>query len=186
LRHTSDYLHLVDNSAKVNVGDNVDIEHYLADIGKTGTYLSHLHFAVTNLGEGNKYKGGKFVTIPAPLYNYEVSHDKGKTWSLVVKGIPTKGQWVRKPFPQPPSYSSQAYMFAYLKKLGPFIVYGWLLISGGLLFPPSFPCYTCGARDWSVFLISIGAIVLGAVGLVNEFRNFIQKRKMNITGEQMR
>ncbi len=92
----ADYLHNVDKSAEVNVGDHVHMGQHLADIGHTGTPQSHLHFAITNLGEGNKRSGGKFVTIPAPLCNYEASNDQGRTWHHLIRGIPTRGQWVRR------------------------------------------------------------------------------------------
>jgi murein DD-endopeptidase MepM/ murein hydrolase activator NlpD len=83
-----DYLHLVQNSAQVNQQDAVDFGTPLARIGDTGANPGafHLHLAMTNLGEANKGAGGAFVTIPAPLGNYEVSDDQGQTWSLVIRG----------------------------------------------------------------------------------------------------
>ncbi len=90
-----DYLHFVDKTANVSVGDRVQLGHDLADTGDTGTGAVHLHFAVTNLGEGNKDAGGTFITIPAPFCNYEYSEDQGKTWHHVIRGIPLEGQWVR-------------------------------------------------------------------------------------------
>lgn len=99
IRHTEhefgDYLHFVDRSAEVAVGDEVKLGRDLADTGDTGTGPVHLHFAVTNLGEGNKNAGGTFVTIPAPFCNYEYSEDQGTTWHQVIRGIPLEGQWVR-------------------------------------------------------------------------------------------
>jgi hypothetical protein len=91
-----DYLHFPDKTAVVAVGDSVTQERHLADIGNTGTGPYHLHFAVTNLGEGKKNSGGAFVTIPAPFCNYEYSIDQGATWTHVIRGIPQQGQWVRR------------------------------------------------------------------------------------------
>jgi hypothetical protein len=91
----SDYLHFIDKTDNVSVGDNVGEGHHLADIGKTGTGEFHLHFAVTNLGEGKKDSGGAFVTIPAPFCNYEYSDDQGTSWKHVIRGTPLEGQWVR-------------------------------------------------------------------------------------------
>lgn len=90
-----DYLHFVDNTANVSVGDDVQLGHDLGDTGDTGTGPVHLHFAVTNQGEGNKGAAGAFRTIPAPFCNYEYSEDQGKSWHHVIRGIPLEGQWVR-------------------------------------------------------------------------------------------
>ena len=100
LRHAQhefgDYLHFIDKSAKVAVGNNVTQGDHLADVGNTGTGPFHLHFAVTNLGEGKKDSGGAFVTIPAPFCNYEYSVDQGTSWKHVIRGVPLEGQWVRR------------------------------------------------------------------------------------------
>jgi hypothetical protein len=100
-----DYLHLVKDSAEVNVGDEVSFEKYLAKMGDTGVRPGgyHLHMAVSTLGEGHKYSGGSFVTIPAPLTNYDESDDQGTTWKHVFLGVPRKGQWVRKAPPRGPT-----------------------------------------------------------------------------------
>src|SRR5215469_11101500 len=94
-----DYLHLSQNSAQVQVGDAVTFQQYLANIGDTGAPVGsyHLHIAVTNLGEGHKYAGGSFVTIPSPYVNYDASDDNGNTWHHVLRGVPQPGQWIRRP-----------------------------------------------------------------------------------------
>jgi hypothetical protein len=93
-----DYLHLVKDSAQVNVGDKVSFEKYLAKMGDTGANPGayHLHMAVTTLGEGHKNSGGSFVTIPAPITNYDASDDGGNTWKHVLRSVPRKGQWLRR------------------------------------------------------------------------------------------
>jgi hypothetical protein len=98
----ADHLHLAQNSAVVKVGDSVNAGDHLADIGDVGVPKGafHLHLATTNLGEG--HKGTGFVTVPAPLCNYEVSNDSGRTWQPVIRGIPTQGQWIRRPIPVTP------------------------------------------------------------------------------------
>ena len=93
-----DYLHLALNSATVNKGDSVSEGRGLAKVGDTGANEGayHLHLAVTNLGEANKGNGGAFVTIPAPIANYEASDDSGRTWQHVLRGVPRAGQWIRR------------------------------------------------------------------------------------------
>jgi murein DD-endopeptidase MepM/ murein hydrolase activator NlpD len=119
-----DYLHLVQNSAQVAVGDQVGFDQHLADVGDTGAAVGafHLHRAVTNLGEGNKGSGGAFVTIPAPLANYEVSDNQGQTWRAVIRGIPTPGQWLRRSTDTNPVRYTAAWQPS---NEGEIQVYGW-------------------------------------------------------------
>jgi Concanavalin A-like lectin/glucanases superfamily/Peptidase family M23/Bacterial tandem repeat domain 1 len=93
-----DYLHLAKDSCQVSVGDSVSFGKYLANVGDTGANRGayHLHMAVTTLGEGRKNSGGSFVTIPASITNYDTSDDGGSTWKHVLRGVPSKGQWVRR------------------------------------------------------------------------------------------
>ena len=98
----ADHLHLQQNSAVVSAGDPVNAGDHLADVGDTGVAAGafHLHFATTNVGEAQHQASGRdFVTVPAPLCNYEVSNDSGNTWAPVTRGIPTAGQWIRRPGP---------------------------------------------------------------------------------------
>jgi murein DD-endopeptidase MepM/ murein hydrolase activator NlpD len=93
-----DYLHLPQNASSVTAGAHVDNGQQVAKIGHTGTGGPHLHVAVTNTGESrhNVAGTGTFVTIPAPYSNYEVSTDGGATWQHVVRGVPKKGQRIRR------------------------------------------------------------------------------------------
>lgn len=93
-----DYLHVKQNSVKVDVNDKVSFQKYIADVGDTGVKPGnyHLHIAVTNLGEGKQSSGGTFITIPAAYTNYDASDDQGKTWQHVLRGIPRREQWIRR------------------------------------------------------------------------------------------
>ena len=119
-----DYLHLRQNSAVVSAGDAVGFGQHLADIGDTGVAVGayHLHFATTNLGESNKNAGGQFVTVPAPMCNYEVSDDQGQTWREVIRGIPSNGQWVRRPVVDTPVRYTAVW---HPSTAGEIQVYGW-------------------------------------------------------------
>lgn len=101
VEHTTDeygvYLHHVEGSAAVGMGQNVSTGTYLADAGDTGNSCCncfHLHFALHNFPES---MAGFLVTIPATFENYEVSTDSGQTWTAVVKGVPQQDEWVRNP-----------------------------------------------------------------------------------------
>jgi murein DD-endopeptidase MepM/ murein hydrolase activator NlpD len=85
-----DYLHLAQGSAGVKTGDQVDRGEPLAATGTTGTTDSHLHLAVTNLGEAAK-AGGRFATIPVAFCHYGVIEDSGGAY-LVHGGVPGPGQ----------------------------------------------------------------------------------------------
>jgi len=91
------YLHHVQGTAAVSMGQNVGTGTYLADTGDTGNTgcgSFHVHFALHNFPES---QAGVVVTIPATFENYEVSTNGGVSWSPVVKGIPKQGEWVRNP-----------------------------------------------------------------------------------------
>jgi murein DD-endopeptidase MepM/ murein hydrolase activator NlpD len=97
-RQVCDYLHLVMGSAQVTKGEQVEAGRLLGAVGDTGVALgaSHLHLAVTTLGEAARDSSG-YVTIPASFGGYEVSDDAGQTWRTVAQGVPVAGQWVRRP-----------------------------------------------------------------------------------------
>jgi len=91
------YLHHVKNTAAVSMNQNVAVGTKLANAGDTGNAgcgSYHLHFAIHNKTESN---AGDLVTIPATFENYEVSTDNGATWSLIKKGVPKQGDWIRNP-----------------------------------------------------------------------------------------
>ncbi len=101
VRHSPDeigvYLHHVKNTAAVSLNQNVTLGLKLANAGDTGNAgcgSYHLHFALHNKPES---QAGTLVTIPATFENYEVSTDSGASWSLIKKGIPKQGDWVRNP-----------------------------------------------------------------------------------------
>ena len=91
------YLHHVKNTAAVIMNQNVTVGTKLANAGDTGNAgcgSYHLHFAIHNKTESN---AGDLVTIPATFQNYEVSTDNGATWTLIQKGVPKQGEWIRNP-----------------------------------------------------------------------------------------
>lgn len=101
VRHAPDeigvYLHHVKDTAAVSLNQNIVVGMKLANAGDTGNAgcgSYHLHFALHNKPES---QAGDLVTIPATFENYEVSTDNGASWSLVKKGIPKQGEWVRNP-----------------------------------------------------------------------------------------
>jgi hypothetical protein len=93
-----DYLHLVQGSAQVAAGDQVVLGQALGAVGDSGVAPDndHLHLAVTTLGEAARGTPG-YVTIPASFGGYEASDDAGQTWQAVARGVPVRGQWVRRP-----------------------------------------------------------------------------------------
>jgi hypothetical protein len=101
VRHAPDeigvYLHHVKGTAAVSLNQNVAVGTKLAnagDTGNTGCGSFHVHFALHNKTESN---AGDLVTIPGTFEKYEVSTDSGASWSLVTKGIPKQGEWIRNP-----------------------------------------------------------------------------------------
>ena len=91
------YLHHVKDSAFVSQNQNVSVGTKLANAGDTGNAPCgsfHLHFSIHNKTESN---AGTLVTIPATFENYEVSTDSGASWSLIKKGVPKQGEWIRNP-----------------------------------------------------------------------------------------
>ena len=58
-------------------------------VGKAGPGAQHLHFGGENLSDGG-------VTFPVAFSNYYVSTDKGVTWTPVARGIPRKGQYIKR------------------------------------------------------------------------------------------
>jgi Concanavalin A-like lectin/glucanases superfamily/Peptidase family M23 len=91
------YLHHVKDTAAVSLNQNVGVGAKLAnagDTGNTGCGSYHLHFSIHNKTESNP---NTLVTIPATFENYEVSTDNGGSWSLIKKGVPKQGEWIRNP-----------------------------------------------------------------------------------------
>ncbi len=91
------YLHAVTGSIAVALNQNVSTGTKLADTGDTGNTGCgnyHLHFSLHNLPESQP---NILVTIPAAFSSYEVSTDGGNSWSLMTKGVPLQGEWVRNP-----------------------------------------------------------------------------------------
>jgi murein DD-endopeptidase MepM/ murein hydrolase activator NlpD len=86
------YLHLKQNSADVNVNDNVARGQRLALTGDTGVGVGayHLHFAVTDMPDGTP----GFVTFPVAFSNYEIRDATGN-WDRVFRGIPKNGEVIR-------------------------------------------------------------------------------------------
>ena len=92
------YLHFVMGSVEVNTNDAVTTGQKLGKAGDTGNVAQcdafHLHFSLYPVPES---QAATLVTFPAAFSNYEVSTDDGQTWTLVKRGIPQQGEWVRNP-----------------------------------------------------------------------------------------
>src|SRR5262249_2995312 len=92
------YLHLLKETARVAVTDpptTVTAGQELALTGDTGAGRGayHLHFAVSNV-PASRHR--ELVTRPGAFSDYDVSDDNGKTWRRVERGVPTRGQWLRR------------------------------------------------------------------------------------------
>jgi hypothetical protein len=99
------YLHLKQNSADVNINDNVARGQRLALTGDTGVGVGayHLHFAVTDMPDGTP----GFVTFPVAFSNYEIRDATGN-WRRVFRGIPKNGEVIRAaPTPLPTGAAAQ-------------------------------------------------------------------------------
>ena len=91
------YLHFVKGSVEVNQNDVVAAGTKLAEAGDTGNSGCdgfHLHFSLHTAPES---QAGTLMTFPAAFSNYEVSTDQGQTWTLVERGVPKLGEWIRRP-----------------------------------------------------------------------------------------
>jgi hypothetical protein len=91
-------LHLQSASVPVKQGEPVARGHLLGEVGGTGVPRVHLHFAISDATEPNE--PGSFaplVTFPFEFSDYDVSSDFGASWQHVVKGVPSPGQWLRRP-----------------------------------------------------------------------------------------
>lgn len=85
------YLHQRRATTNLVVGDPVTRGQRLGIVSNVGGGTPHLHFAVVD-------RADQFgVTRPSYFVNYCVSTDFGMTWALVPIGMPTNGQWVRRP-----------------------------------------------------------------------------------------
>jgi hypothetical protein len=88
------YLHLRQNSIKVELGDAVIIGQQVALTGSTGMGAcfgcNHLHFGVLDKPDGTP----GFITLPIAFSNYEVRDSSGR-WQPVARGIPLFGEVIR-------------------------------------------------------------------------------------------
>jgi hypothetical protein len=85
------YLHQRRESTSLAVGDSVTRGQRLGIVSNVGGGTPHLHFAVVDRID---WSG---VTRPSYFVNYCVSSDFGMTWTLAPIGMPTNGQWLRRP-----------------------------------------------------------------------------------------
>ena len=96
------YLHMLPGTAPAAVTVDAAISAgaivgLAGDIGvRQGAY--HLHFGAIDHDANSP---GARVTFPVAFSNYEASDDQGVTWYTVSRGIPRRGQWIRRqPTPQ--------------------------------------------------------------------------------------
>lgn len=74
--------------------------HRVAVVRKGGAFTIHVNgeaHAGPAPGPVPESRHGELVTRPVAFSGYEVSDDQGKTWRRVARGVPARGQWVRRP-----------------------------------------------------------------------------------------
>ncbi len=64
------------------------------DVGVSVPGAYHIHYCITTAPDFEEF--GPFESLPFVFRNYDLSKDRGKTWTPVTTGVPRTGDWVRR------------------------------------------------------------------------------------------